>query len=80
MDNENEWPDLFQVKRETGENPVRCRHCKGEFSSIRPLAPKAGKAEENDEPKPVDLLVSFSHWTYAHRGCLTKREVCFACH
>lgn len=43
------------IKRETGVNPVRSRHCNGESSDIMPLG-ETGKASEGEEPKSGDLL------------------------
>ena len=49
------------IKRETGVNPVRSRHCNGESSDKIPLAGcvrnRAGKVSEGEEPESGDLLV-----------------------
>ena len=47
---------LGQIKRETGENPVRSRHCDRERKAKKPLKSFLWEGADRDDLKSGDLL------------------------
>ena len=57
----------MQIKRETGENPVRSRHCEREQEALMSLRHVLGKALPIVELESGELLIlnlSFSYGVY----------------
>ena len=49
---------MDELNRETGESPVRSRHCMGELQSRTTESQRLGKETVGVEPKPGDLPFS----------------------